>query len=162
MPFVNNLDSFDDATQAQRPNLAVHLGGAGKTDNPKFPPNVTTMPNAGDWNQMVSLIAALGQVCPVAILFCNGAGAAITSVASARQTPALVSGDFTFVRSSAGIYVITPPATKLPISSFPPMVSQADNTEIDRVRCFLSAGTYNVTTKLGATPTDCNFMLAIY
>lgn len=164
MPFPGGLSSWDDAVQSRRPALAVDLGGAGKLDAPGKAPNVLTMPNAGDWNQIVSQLASLGQVCPAAVLlFVMAASPSVSVVASARQLPSpLVSGDFGIVRTGAGIYVITPPAVKLPISSFPPNISQADNTEIDRLRCFLSGGTYNVTSKLGATGTDCTVLITIY
>jgi len=152
--------TFDLATP-RRPSLE-DLGGDDYEDDPEFPPDKTTMPNADEHNERARNQTGINRVLYVALLHVtfSGGNPSIANVRGMRT--ALVSGDFVVTDNAAGDTSITWASSVLPASPVPPTVSLAQDVEIDRVRAYLITNGVRVKTKLGATGTDCGFVLLIH
>jgi len=150
-----------DATTPYRPALA-DLGGADFENDPLFPPDRTTMPNAEEANERARNQAGLNRVTPVAIIHVTVAAGTptIANVRGMRST--IVPGDFGCT-GATGSTTISWASTVLPSTVIPPVVSLAQEVEIDRVRAYLMTSTsIRVKTALGATGASCNFVLLVF
>jgi hypothetical protein len=141
------------------------LGGDDFENDPAEPPDRVTMPNAEEANEKARHIAGLNRVNPTAKLWVTfPAGTPTINLVRGMRTE-LVAADFTVVDNGAGDTTIHWASSKLPTPLFPPMVTLVDDVEIDRVRAYLEAVGANqgvrVKTKLGATGTDCAFVIEI-
>lgn len=161
---ATNLLTYDD-TPPVRPALE-DLGGAAKENDPNFPPIPGVMPMAEEDNQKTQQIAAFAKVVPLAILTVTFA-AGTPSIANVKALGTNVTAaSFTVVDNGDGDTTIWwASGTVLPPTAGAPIVSQADDTEIDRIRAFYTtvsgSPAVRVKTKLGATGADANFVVEI-
>ena len=152
--------TYDDVPP-RRPSLD-DLGGSDYENDPYNPPDRRTMPNAEAMNEQARNLAGLNRVCPVAVIhvtFTVGVPA-ILSVSGARS--AISASDFTVTDNGTGDTSITWATSVLPASTMPPVVSIAEDIEIDRARAYIVTGGVRVKTKLGATATNCAFIVVVY
>lgn len=129
----------------------------------EFPPTPAE-PNADAMNQsdaQVILLAA-GALMAITLAVTITAGApAITDILFCVH-PDVVIGDFTVTDNAAGDTSIVYTGDLLPPKKRPPQGAQTDDVEIDRFRVFDITGGARVKSKLGASATDCNFVLDLY
>lgn len=165
---VSNTSTWDESTP-RRPALADVTGGT-KVNRPGKTPDPVTQPCAEEDNQRAKQIAGMGAVVPMAILYVTFP-AGVPTIVSVRAPGANVAiGNFTPVDNAAGDTTIHWLPTVLPSVWSAPAVSQADDTEIDRVRAFYTTGGVvpagsqgvRVKTKLGAVATDAAVLITIY
>lgn len=106
---AQNVLTFD-LVPPRRPSLD-DLGGAGKTNNGKWPPKPPTQPTAEEHNQWAQFLAYLGRSTEVARLSVHWTGSVYTiSFFQAAPTGALATS-FTIVRVGAGhVTIVCPPA----------------------------------------------------
>ena len=144
------------------------LGGGAKENSVKYPPDPTKHATAEDFNQFSQQHAAANRVLPLFRLFVTF-NAGTPSIATCQALGSnVVAGDFTIADNANGDTTIswtTGTGGKIP-AAIGPVVSQTDDTEIDRIRAFMTTVGSNpavrVKTKLGATGTDANFCVEIY
>lgn len=98
------------------------FNGIAKTDDPAYTPDVTTQPNAAEWNTVEFLINAFAKVMPSLIISITGG---VTPGIAFFTTPASapVLGTFTVTRNSIGNVSITWPANTFPPSVAAPSVA---------------------------------------
>jgi hypothetical protein len=111
---------------------------------------------------VIQQVAAINRVMPVLLLYVTFPGGAPTVAAVSGARTGFVAGDVTTTDHAAGDTSLTFAAGELPASLVPPLVSLADDVEIDRVRVYAVTNGWRVKTKLGATGTDCAFTLAVF
>jgi hypothetical protein len=147
-----------DETPPRRPGIG-DVGGGAKEDDVEFPPNPVTMATADEYNQIGGQVVGLWAVCAAAVVHVtiSGGTPSITSVWSPRT--GLVAGDFSLTDHGAGDTSVLHAGGKLPPATFPAFALQVDDVEIDRVRAVPVTNGARVKTKLGATGTDCNFVV---
>lgn len=152
---------------ARRPSLD-DIGGDELEEHPQFPPNKSgKMPYADQLNERARQIrgaAGTGAFCTLHVRF--AAGAPTIESVQARNS-ALSAGDFTLTDNADGDTTIEWLSYKLP-----PLVlaklSLYQDVEIDRQRVYSTTSSspstktaVRVKTKLGATPTDCAFVVEL-
>ena len=148
-----------DQTPPHRPGVD-ELGGAAFQNRADFPPDPSTQLTAEMWNQLTKLGPALAKVTPAVILDITNTGApAIATCIAAGGN--ITSGDFDVNRVGAGDTLVTHTGGKLPPQTYRAFAQQVDDVEIDRIRVVPIANGWRVKTKLGATGTDCSFVLVI-
>jgi hypothetical protein len=147
-----------DETPPRRPGIG-DVGGGAKEDDVEFPPDPVTMPTAADANQMALQIVGLWAVSAAAIVHVTFSGStpSIAGVFSPRT--GLVAADFALTDNGLGDTSVVHAGGKLPPATFPAFALQVDDVEIDRVRAVPVTNGARVKTKLGATGTDCNFVV---
>lgn len=144
----------------RRPSIN-DVGGAGKLDHQKYPPDPITMPTAADENQQERLHVGIASVSPVAIVQVTISGGTPTVGLVSAPSTVLVSADFTPIDNGAGDTTVTCPATKLPTSlgvCMPVILQDGDTT----VTVVPVANGFRVRTRTGGTLTDCNYALIWY
>ncbi len=149
-----------DADPPRRPSLE-DLGGADYEDDAAFPPDRTTMPNALEHNERARNQAALNRVTPTALLHVIFTGGDPVAAAVRAMRSSISAEAFTLDDNGDGDTSITWDPSLLPAVAIPPSVDVVEDVEIDRARAFIIENGVRVVTKLGATGTDCAFVLTI-
>lgn len=163
-----NANPFD-LDPPVRPGVDAFNGIAKVNKGGKPVPDPSTMPSAEEWNTICHMLVATGRVVPSAVLRIQNTGAASILRALAAGGNVLP-GTFTVTRVSAGYLQVKWPrsgSAALPALNFA-RVTQYDDVEIDRIRCFPWAGAgagfegVEIKTKLGAAATDASVVLEIF
>lgn len=146
----------------RRPSLD-DLGGATLIDSSDYPPDTETMPYAGELNQWQHVQAGLARVAPAALVeirFSGGTPSVFRVLALGSEVG---TGDFALTDNGNGDTTVTVASGLLPTLALRGSAAQTDDTEIDRIRCItVSALSWRVKTKLGATGTDADFVLSLW
>ncbi len=168
MPSSDTL-TFDD-DPPHRAGLA-ELGGGAKENSVEFPPDPVKHPTAQDFNQASRQLEAVNRVMPLAILWVRvGGGSAFIHTLQAAGSN-VVPGSFTVTIVGTGVTLVSwKTGTGAPAGALPAAVgvkaSLTDDNEVDRCRAILTSSgsdpAAQITTKLGAVPTDAWFCLEIY
>lgn len=165
---VSNTSTWDE-NPPRRPALGDITGGT-KTNRPGKLPDPVTQPCAEEDNQRAKQIAGAGAVLPMALLYVTFP-AGVPTIASVRAPGSNVSiANFTAVDNANGDTTIHWLPSVLPAVWSAPSASQADDTEIDRIRAFYTTGGVvpagsqgvRVKTKLGGVATDAAILITIY
>lgn len=156
----NTSVSTYEQSPPRRPSLDDVGGGAYQNDT-KHPPDPGD-PNAHDVNQIakqVVALAALGAAAAIHVTFSGGT----PSIVSVQCVRADITGDsFSILDNAAGDTSITHTGGLLPVATWPAFAHQVDDTEIDRgPRVSSITNGWRIKSKLGATGTDCNFVLFV-
>lgn len=171
MTTASNTLTYDDATP-HRPGLA-ELGGGIKENHPAAAraPGPKQL-RAEEFNQLSKQTEAFGRVVDLAkvtVKFTAG----VPAVNNVKALGALVAiGDFTVIENGTGdttLWWTTGVGGKMPATSGGPVVSQCDDTDIDKLRAFyttvtISSVTYpavRVKSFLGAAAADCDFVVCL-
>lgn len=155
-----------DQSFPHRPAIA-ELGGGAFQDHPTRPPDVTTQPSAGMFNQATKQIVALSGVAPslkIQVEFVAG-------VPSITQLVALGTAiTMSTFAALGGLIVDNGPGDteiRLPVSLLPAQLTRpsgltiVEDVEIDRARVFPVAAGWRVKTKLGTVGTDAAFVFQV-
>jgi len=157
-----------DQTPPRRPTID-DVGGGLKTNRTPAPDPVRDA-TAEDYNQLGQQGVAAGSMIPLARVFVTISGGvpAVTSVMAPGS--AVTTSSFTVTDNAAGDTTISWPVALLPTrAAAPGGLTQTDDTEIDRLRALYTTAAVpaanspavRVKSKLGATGTDCNFVVDI-
>lgn len=160
-PYLTYDGDPGNAVAPFRPGID-DLGGAELLDDQEYPPDPETQPTADAWNQKVMVAVAHARVVPVMLVAVRFAAGVPTVEAFSSVSTSLLSGDLTILDNGAGDTSITWAADALPVPLVPPTVSLWEDVEIDRVRAYPITNGVRVKTKLGATGTDCAFLLQVF
>jgi hypothetical protein len=147
-----------DQDPPRRPGID-DLGGATKTNDVAHLPDPGD-PAAEEYNQICKQVVGLSKVAfrlIVHVTFPSG-----TPTLSLFSSPGnlVEAGDISFTDHAAGDTSVLLDAEAFPESLFPPLLTLAEDVEIDRARVFSVSGGYRVKTKLGGSGTDCAFVMA--
>jgi hypothetical protein len=164
----SNTNTFEQ-TPPRRPTIDDVGGGAKENRTPA--PDPVRDATAEDFNQLGRQAASAGTMIPLVRLFVTISGG-VPVVASVMSPSSLVStGSFTVTDNADGDTTISWAAALLPTrASAPGGLTQTDDVEIDRLRALYTTAAVpaanspavRVKSKLGATGTDCNFVVDIY
>jgi hypothetical protein len=110
---MTTILTFDE-TVAVRPGLVNDLGGGNFLDDPIYPPDPTTMPNAEMWNQATKLVAAYGKVIACAVLSIRFSAGAPSVTFAVGPGAAVVTGLFTVEDVGVGDVIVKWLTGKLP------------------------------------------------
>lgn len=159
----SNTLTFDDSPP-RRPTID-DVGGGQKV-NATAAPNPVTQATAEDFNQTTKQVVAYGKMIPLARLFVTFAAGVPSITTMHTPSEVLVIGDFTVTDNADGDTTISWVVTKMPARSGGPIVSQIDDTDIDKLRAFYTTDSGNpavrVKSLLGGVGTDANFVVEIY
>jgi hypothetical protein len=151
----------DDMVPPRRPGID-DVGGGQKIEDPEGAADPQLDPTAADFNQTAKQLVALRKVTPafvVEVLFPGGVPTINNFVCTSgvllasAVTPNDLGNGNTSLTWAANTF---PPATVRAHS-----LTLVEDVEIDRARAFPIANGVQVKTKLGATGTDCGFVLAV-
>jgi hypothetical protein len=151
----------DDMVPPRRPGID-DVGGGAKIEDTEGAADPQLDPTAADFNQMAKQLVAIRKVTPaflVEILFPAGAPSINNFVCTSGS---VISSALTLTDNGNGDTSITWAA-----NTFPPQTVRAngltlvEDVEIDRTRAYPITNGVRVKTKLGATGTDCGFVVAV-
>ena len=165
MTTLSSVLTYDQATP-HRPTIA-ELGGGAFQDDPRFPPDPTTQPSAGMFNQATKQIIALAGMTPslkIQVEFVAGVPKITQMVALGTRITAsnFISLGGQVIDNGDGDTTIL-----CPVSLIPPQLTRpsgltiVEDVEIDRARIVVVAGGWRIKTKLGATGTNAAFTFQV-
>ncbi len=157
-----------DQTPPRRPTID-DVGGGLKSNRTPAPDPVRDA-TAEDYNQLGQQAAASGTMIPLARVFVTISGGVPTVTSVMAPGSAVLTSSFTVTDTGPGDTTVSWASTLLPTRAAGPVVSQIDDVEIDRLRAYnvtvavpvANSPGVRVKSKLGATGTDCNFVVEIY
>lgn len=160
-----------DQDPPHRPGLQ-ELGGGVKKDHPdpEKAPDPVTMLTAAQENQNEKQVEALSRVTALVRLWVTFSGGTPSIVNVQAMGTNVTAPKFTVADNGDGDTTISwKTGAGAPAGALPPAigakVSQTDDTEIDRLRAFLttvgSDPAVRVKSKLGVVGTNCNFVVEI-
>lgn len=164
---ASNTRTFDQ-TPPRRPTID-DVGGGLKSNRTPAPDPVRDA-TAEDYNQLGQQGVAAGTMIPLARVFVTISGGVPTVTSVMAPGSAVSTSSFTVTDNGAGDTTISWPVALLPSRAAGPIVSQIDDTEIDRLRAYnvtvaepaANSPGVRVKSKLGVTGTDCNFVVDIF
>lgn len=149
-----------DQDPPRRPTIDDLNGGALENDTAE-PPAVGVDPDARAMNQSDRQVVALGNVSQCARIEVHFT-AGVPSISGIWGLPTgLEADDFNVTDNGNGDTSITHTGGLLPAAQWSSSVTLCADVEIDRFRAYSITNGWRVKTKLGATGTDCNFVLHI-
>lgn len=110
--FLTYRGDVANGTNPYRP-AEGDMGGTDKQNDATVVPSPED-PEAGEWNQMVGILAAHAQVLPMALIDVRFVGGVPSVFAVYSTNPDLVIGDIGCADTATGKVTITIPAAKLP------------------------------------------------
>jgi hypothetical protein len=155
------LDSTStyEQTPPRRPALD-DLNGGNLQNRADFPPTPYEHPDARAMNQSDRQLVALAAISAAVGLHVTFPGGTPTIQVVMGVRTDLEAADFTITDHGNGDTTIVHTGGMLPVKTLPVhSLTQADDTEIDRIRAVPVTNGVRVKTKLGATGTDAAFVL---
>ena len=162
---LNSVLTYDQA-QAHRPTID-ELGGGAFQDHPVYPPDTTTHPSAGMFNQATKQIVALAKLSAslrFQVEFVAGTPTLTQLVALGTK---LTLANFTSLgcdvldNGNGDTSILVPASLIPPQLTRPSGLTIVEDIEIDRMRVVTIAGGWRVITKLGATGTNAAFTFQV-
>ncbi len=165
MTILSSVLTYDQANP-HRPTIAEFGGGAFQ-DHPVYPPDPTTHPSAGMFNQATKQVVALAGISPslkFQVEFVAGVPTITQLIALGTKITlanfAALGG--VVVDYGAGDTSITLPPSLIPAQLMRPSgLTIVEDVEIDRRRIYPIANGWRIKTKLGATGTDAAFTFQV-